>query len=98
MRAPSFNDVPQKIERKRKPRLLTVLPADIEVFVCRPLNGARITRSACRKMAENPPSIGPCGKCMVGSSHVRGRLPGTWPDGQPIAFTKIHVHGTPAST
>jgi hypothetical protein len=95
MRAADFNAIPKKRESARKPkRVLSVLPADIEVFVCRPLNGARITRASCRKMAENPPSIGPCGKCMIGASHVRGRLPGTWPDGQPIEFTTIHVAGT----
>lgn len=96
MRAADFNAIPKKREKAaRKPkRALSVLPADIEVFVCRPLNGARITRASCRKMAENPPSIGPCGKCMIGASHLKGRLPGTWPDGQTIQLVTIHVPGS----
>jgi len=95
MRAADFNAVPSKKDtRGARKHALPVAAADVEVFACRPLRGARVTRSACGKMAENPSNIGPCGKCLVGSSHMRGRLPGTWPDGEPIEFLTIHVPGS----
>ena len=92
MRAEQFNSVPTK--RASKAARLFSLPvtsSTIEVFVCRPLNGVRLTRASCAKIAANPPNIGPCASCIVGSSHKRGRVPGTWPDGAAIELTVIRV-------
>lgn len=90
----AFNSIPSKRrQRGERKHSLPVIAASIEVFVCRPMNGLKITRSACAKIAANPPVVGPCSRCFVGASHVRGRLPGTWPDGQPIALTTIEVPG-----
>lgn len=99
MRAADFNSVPtKKNARGARKHALPVVAATVEVFICRPQSGARLTRVACARMAENPPTIGPCGKCLVGQSHLRGRLPGTWPSGEPIEFLTIHVPGTRSPT
>lgn len=93
MRAESFNSVPTKHRAGRK-HSLPIAPANIEVFVCKPMNGVRLTRSACSKMAANPPTIGPCGSCLIGRSHAKGRVPWTWPDGTMVATLTIRVPGT----
>lgn len=94
MRTESFNSVPQKRKTKASRKFsLPVVAATLEVFVCRPLNGLRLTRASCAKVSSNPPSLGPCASCLVGDSHKRGRVPGTWPDGQPILTQHIQVGG-----
>ncbi len=92
MRAENFNSVPKK-KHRRKLVELTVIPSIIEVFVCAPLNGARLRREACAKISSNPPTTGPCRDCSVGKSHAKGRVPMTWPDGTDIV-TKIVRVGT----
>ena len=92
----TFNVVPEKKgRRKEKRHLLPVIPAVIQVFACKPMRGLRITRMACAKVSQNPPTIGPCGKCLVGFSHAKGRIPRTWPDGSDIE-TSVLVVGSRA--
>lgn len=92
MTSAAFNAVPEKkVRRKELRHLLPVVHARIEVFVCKPMQGLRITRAACTKVALNPPSIGPCSRCLVGQSHVRGRVPRTWPDGSEIVTAILTV-------
>lgn len=95
MRVQDFNSVPSKKNaRAERKRALPVLSATVEVFVCVPMNGLRLTRAACTKIAADPPTIGPCARCAVGASHVRGRIPGAWPDGKLLKLLSIHVPGT----
>ncbi len=95
MRTEVFNFVNPKRETAKVLRKfsLPVIAATLEVFVCRPLNGLRLTRASCAKVSMNPPSLGPCASCLTGDSHKRGRVPGTWPDGQPILTYTIQVGG-----
>lgn len=92
MRVENFNSVaPKRVAKAARKFALPVVATTLEVFVCRPMNGVRLTRTACAKIAANPPTIGPCASCSVGNSHKRGKLPGSWPDGQLIVLMKIRV-------
>lgn len=91
MRSEFNSIVPKRSAKADRKFGLPVAGATLEVFVCRPLNGVRLTRKSCMKIASNPPTIGPCARCEVGASHKRGRLPGTWPDGSAIVTLRIKV-------
>lgn len=95
MATSSFNFVPQKKSASKK--LLPVVSAVVELFVCIEIPGLSLTRNGCKLRAErdaaNPNSMGPCRTCFVGDSHRRGREPATWPNGAIIETKVVRVRG-----
>lgn len=73
----------------------------VEAFVCAPIPGARLTRSACGTRHENasqPWEPGTrkvkvwsvtCSGCAIGAAHARGEVPRQWPDGSPIISVQL---------
>lgn len=71
----------------------------MRAFVCKPLNGARLSRDACGVRSKALRASGPrglpravgvaCVRCSVGRDHARGHAPTTWPDGSPIELVEI---------
>ena len=87
---------------KRSVRLLDERPSGpIPGFVCKPIPGARLTKSSCgarHKNAGNPWEPGSrktkvwsevCAACTVGAAHARGEVPKAWPDGTKIESVQL---------
>jgi hypothetical protein len=82
-----------------------VTTAGIVAFVCVPMDGARLLRSACaarsraatREARAGEPALRfpVCRGCVVGKAHDKGTIPKRWPDGSPIVEIRLTTHGSP---
>jgi hypothetical protein len=72
---------------------------DLEVFVCAPLGGVRLSRSACgrrhaksrAKGEKGVPGLvtGTCARCKIGAKHAKGQVPSHWEDGTPVVTAQV---------
>lgn len=71
----------------------------LEVFLCAPLSGARLSRSACgrrhakakAKGEKGIPGLvtGTCARCALGARHAKGEAPKRWADGTPVVLVQV---------
>ena len=85
----------------------------LELFVCVPQQGARLTRHACAKRHEASTG-GPrkarnggmelallayaCEGCAIGAAHAKGQTPERWPDGSPIVVISTSTPAAPSAS
>ena len=85
--------------RRQKPLLPVAPPRPLALFVCEPINEARLSRASCgerhaaakRKGEKGKLALvtGTCAGCPVGAAHARGRAPARWPDGRAVRVLEV---------
>ena len=70
----------------------------VRLLVCAPYQDSRVSLRTCaRRSAERPGTA--CEPCAIGAAARRGTsLPQAWPDGRPVLFTEVRVHGDAGDT
>lgn len=77
------------------------MSAEITTFVCVPMGGARLLRTACAsryvaatreaRVGEASLRFPTCRGCAIGKAHKGGEGPQSWPDGTPIVEIRLRV-------
>jgi hypothetical protein len=93
--------VKRTAKKRREPRLLPVVRdlSPHELFVCEPINAARLSRKSCgarhleakRRGEKGKVALvtGTCARCAVGAAHAKNRHPMRWPDGTEVRVLKV---------